>query len=226
MNGGALALMYRARVEADKCRFRACEGKSAGAIYLYDNSFLTATGSSFENCKAEVSGGAITSRFSTLNLKQSTVKSCIGLRSNTQGGACYLEKSDCSLTANKFSGCQAEAGGALRPVGGILKLERCAFENCAATVAGGAIAFSRDCESKIKDCEFIGCTKNSPTGVGNIIAFKNSSGDLQNCKFSQCQSDKISQEISYGPDSSVTIINCAWPQKSVWENIVNLLKGG
>ncbi|MBU1106473.1 MAG: right-handed parallel beta-helix repeat-containing protein [Candidatus Riflebacteria bacterium] len=221
-NGGALSLIHRAKAEVLKCSFIDCRAQSAGAIYLYDYSELNATACSFENCKAEVAGGAITSRFSTVNLNRSIVKACVGTRDDTQGGAHYFEKSNSKISGDRFFDCHAQAGGAIRPIGGILKLERCEFENCSASVAGGAIAFSRDCESEIKGCKFIKCSKQSPTGTGHSIAFKDSSGNVQNCVFSECKSIDIADEVAYGPDSTVKIVNCEMPRKSVMEKIASL----
>lgn len=213
--GGAISLVRRAKAEVVNCSFQDCTAKSGGAIYLYDYSELTATRCVYENCRAEVAGGAITSRFSTVISIMSSIKACKGSHGGTQGGAYYLEKSNTKLSEDRFADCQAQAGGALRPVGGILKLDRCEFDNCTAAIAGGAIAFSRDCESEINGCKFSRCSKQSPTGSGNSIAFMNSSGIIQNCVFAECKSPAIAEEISFGHDSEVRIENCKMPSKSI-----------
>lgn len=224
--GGALALIHRGGAEIAGCSFERCEANSGGGVYLYDYSLLKSRCSVFKDCRATIAGGALTARFSTIELSGTKVENCQGDEDNTQGGGYYLEKSNSMIIGESYSGCHAQAGGAIRPVGGILKLENCKFADCSAAVAGGAIAYSRDCESQIKGCSFSGCRVRSQTGTGNVIAFMNTSADLDGCVFDDCQTGDISREVSFKDDSEVNMHNCRWPEQSVWNSITRFFKPG
>lgn len=224
--GGALALIHRGGAEISGCSFERCQANSGGGVYLYDHSMLKSRCSSFNNCRATIAGGALTARFSTVELSASKVENCRGDDDNTQGGGYYLEKSNSRITGESYSECHAQAGGAIRPVGGIFKLEKSQFANCSAAVAGGAIAYSRDCESKITGCSFKGCRVISPTGTGNVIAFMNTSAEVDSCVFDDCQTGEISREVSFKDDSEVNMRNCQWPKKTPWNFITSLFKSG
>jgi len=224
--GGALAIIHRGGAEITGCSFERCEANSGGGVYLYDYSLLKSSCSVFKDCRATIAGGALTARFSTVELSGTKVENCQGDADNTQGGGYYLEKSNSMMSGESYSKCNAQAGGAIRPVGGILKLEKCKFADCCAAVAGGAIAYSRDCESQINNCSFKGCRVHSQTGTGNIIAFMNTSAEVDSCVFDDCQTGEISREVSFKDDSDINMRNCHWPKLSVWDTITGFFKPG
>jgi hypothetical protein len=206
--GGAIATMNRAKVLIENCIFEKDSANSGGAIYNYDYCNLNISWCLFKNCSSTVAGGAVTSRFSTNSIGFSTFENCISENGDAQGGALYLEKSNSKVFDSSFTSCQAQAGGAVRPVGGMLTLSTINFVNCLAQVAGAAMATSRDAEINCTNSIFDNCRLTNGSIAGEAVAVMASELILKNCNFLNSSSNDLAVVINATNGSEVSIDNC------------------
>ncbi len=206
--GGAIGMIHRAKVSIENSIFENNAANSGGAIYNYDYCKLDASWCSFRNCSSTVAGGALTSRFSTNTISFSTFEKCVSDNGDAQGGALYLEKSNSRIFDSSFTRCYGQAGGAIRPIGGMLSLATINFVNCQAQAAGAAIAYSRDSESSCVNSIFDNCRLTSGSIAGEAVAVMGSALKLKNCSFMNSSSRDLAVIISALNGSDVTIEGC------------------
>ena len=153
--GGAV-YAFDSDLTASDCQFGQCKSTTGGSVYSIDVEATTITDCGFSDCTAQ-NGGALCSKDSDLNVTGSVFQRCC---SDSTGGAVAVNgrptEDELVFQYCSFTWCTSDTAGAVfcRDYD-LVTVEHCAFDSCSARRAGAV--YSIDTDVSITQSEFTNC---------------------------------------------------------------------
>ena len=181
---GASIHAEQSHVEVYSSRFKNSSGNYGGAVnFGLGTQKSIVTVSSFENCTASNSGGAIYERANDITVLGCNFTGCQA----SYGGAVDVSSNGCLIIGSAFRDCLADAsGGAIYFGGQDLRVLDSRFNGCAADWGGALYLAANGADVVINGSEFVHC---SAVKEGGAISMKSAGGYLSHSNFTACVAD-------------------------------------